>query len=1204
MDSLFTGAPTRRPTVNLGGLSAANSHHDLVLQARQQRIQRERDRAKLDAALRIQAFYRGRAAAHGTRQRWRQQYDALVPAATSPASASAPPPDPATALDASRRLALAFSAGNRLDQRRLAHWCRFILRPGQGQPDKQPLLFALFRPEYDPDHSWPTLARMLAALLFAEATAFPSLPQSPLFLEVTKMLCDPANYVRYKVAPAIAPPHAVLAFLFEQRDLYPRIAQLIKSIPDEQRTHPTLAPAIALALLPFRAFPAPSAPSSTSTSTSLPASTPERSAALLALAVSLLSLPNLLTTRLAPAQRALFLSPPVSAPAPAANIAPFPLWDLVATLASAPAAAQLGALSPAERAHLLAALAELALSGDAPRLAADKGAGLVARDVSNWCRVVSGLMRGLPKGAFEPVEEETSVGRAPREDGAREMDGDEDDEDDEDEHEDPRAVARARRALGQAAAGDGDDDDGDTPMATTTTAAVLDPSTRTSLQRLASREHLVALLAWSNRFSSSTRPALATLLVTLLSHLPSSPSPRGGVAAPGLRDEALHVLLYAPSASGLVRELYRAHLRAGPLARALTAARERTSAVLAALGDSADSGEWSVLLLVVELYSRCLVTLGDDEFYASASAAAGGGAAARGQGRNPLSLDEVVGLSALARNVAFAMYWSEDGSGGGGARERGEVGGTGCGWEWVRGVMTRFLQQVHARDSRRQFTPEGHWLMTSQFDLKSFVQTAVYVLPLFLADATTDAISAQTSYEDERLEAEGDLDASAATSGPDGDADMRDTRPSRTRSTAAAASKRQLALISPRLGVLNHIPFVVPFDTRVAIFRQFVASDFARLGLGEGAAAGFGGPRSRHRAVVRRTRLAEDAYAHLNGLGAELKKRIEITFIDEHGMEESGIDGGGLFKELLTSLSKEVFDTDRGLWLATSEQELYPNPHAYAKQPDQLAWFTFIGRVLGKAMYQGILVNVKFAAFFLSKWLGRQSYLDDLASLDPELYQGLLKLKNYPGNVEEDLSLNFTISDEDFGVSRTIDLIPRGSEIPVTNENRMQYIVLVSNYRLNVQIAPQCRAFFAGLSEIINERWLRLFSQSELAVLVGGTEEAIDIDDLRRNTVYSGWDAEENTPTIQHFWDVVRSFDKTERAKLVRFVTACERPPLLGFAQLNPLFAIRKAGDDESRLPTSATCVNLLKLPEYSDRESLRQKLLYAINSGAGFDLS
>lgn len=67
------------------------------------------------------------------------------------------------------------------------------------------------------------------------------------------------------------------------------------------------------------------------------------------------------------------------------------------------------------------------------------------------------------------------------------------------------------------------------------------------------------------------------------------------------------------------------------------------------------------------------------------------------------------------------------------------------------------------------------------------------------------------------------------------------------------------------------------------------------------------------------------------------------------------------------SLSKEVFDTNRGLWLATSEQELYPNPHGYAKESNQLSWFKFIGRILGKALYQGILVNVKFADFFLAK---------------------------------------------------------------------------------------------------------------------------------------------------------------------------------------------------------------------------------------------
>jgi len=32
-----------------------------------------------------------------------------------------------------------------------------------------------------------------------------------------------------------------------------------------------------------------------------------------------------------------------------------------------------------------------------------------------------------------------------------------------------------------------------------------------------------------------------------------------------------------------------------------------------------------------------------------------------------------------------------------------------------------------------------------------------------------------------------------------------------------------------------------------------------------------------------------------------------------------------------------------------------------------LSWYRFIGRILGKAMYEGILVDVAFAGFFLAK---------------------------------------------------------------------------------------------------------------------------------------------------------------------------------------------------------------------------------------------
>jgi ubiquitin-protein ligase E3 C len=122
--------------------------------------------------------------------------------------------------------------------------------------------------------------------------------------------------------------------------------------------------------------------------------------------------------------------------------------------------------------------------------------------------------------------------------------------------------------------------------------------------------------------------------------------------------------------------------------------------------------------------------------------------------------------------------------------------------------------------------------------------------------------------------------------------------------------------------------------------------------------------------------------------------------------------------------------------------------------------------------------------------------------------------------------------------------------------------------------------------------------------LAGGVDRPIDVADLQRNTVYGGWEGEEAHPTIRAFWRVVNSFDATQRSKLVKFVTSCARPPLLGFSELNPKFAVRNGGTDETRLPTASTCVCLLKLPAYSDEQNLKDKLLYAINSEAGFDLS
>lgn len=130
-----------------------------------------------------------------------------------------------------------------------------------------------------------------------------------------------------------------------------------------------------------------------------------------------------------------------------------------------------------------------------------------------------------------------------------------------------------------------------------------------------------------------------------------------------------------------------------------------------------------------------------------------------------------------------------------------------------------------------------------------------------------------------------------------------------------------------------------------------------------------------------------------------------------------------------------------------------------------------------------------------------------------------------------------------------------------------------------------------------------MFSPTEIQTLISGAEASVDVSDLRRNTIYSGGLTEKH-PTVEMFWDVVREMDDEERHAMVKFVTSCRRPPLFGFAQLNPKFCIHGAGEIEDRLPTASTCMNLLKLPIFKSREVLKEKLMYAIKSGAGFELS
>jgi E3 ubiquitin-protein ligase HUWE1 len=108
----------------------------------------------------------------------------------------------------------------------------------------------------------------------------------------------------------------------------------------------------------------------------------------------------------------------------------------------------------------------------------------------------------------------------------------------------------------------------------------------------------------------------------------------------------------------------------------------------------------------------------------------------------------------------------------------------------------------------------------------------------------------------------------------------------------------------------------------------------------------------------------------------------------------------------------------------------------------------------------------------------------------------------------------------------------------------------------------------------------------------------------------SGYPFTADSPLVQWFWAYVRRLPSDSLALLLKFCTGCSSVPPAGFWHLygysgEQTFSISLVGPGDSRLPTASTCFNQLKLPEYSDAQTLEEKLHIALHYGSeGFTFS
>ncbi|EGD73425.1 hypothetical protein PTSG_12263 [Salpingoeca rosetta] len=352
---------------------------------------------------------------------------------------------------------------------------------------------------------------------------------------------------------------------------------------------------------------------------------------------------------------------------------------------------------------------------------------------------------------------------------------------------------------------------------------------------------------------------------------------------------------------------------------------------------------------------------------------------------------------------------------------------------------------------------------------------------------------------------------------------------------------------------------------------------------------------------VSRDNIFEDSFRIIMRMTPpQLRARLNIAFFGE-----DALDYGGVAREWFFLLSKQMLNPYYGLFQYSSSDaqllEISPNSSI---NPDHLSYFKFIGRVLGLAVCHGHYVDGAFVMSLYKLLLGKDVGLSDMEVVDETFFNSLRwMLKN---NITGVLFNTFEDEFEAFGMLETVELKPGGSSIPVTEENKREYVQLIVHHRLLRGIEEQVQALREGFNDIVPPAWLEMFDERELELILCGLGN-IDVKDWADNAEYRHCDSSHQV--VKWFWQIVESFDAEMRARVLQFVTGTSRVPVTGFRDLRGSQGPKKftieivPSASCTSLPKAHTCFNRIDLPLYQTFDDMETKLLQAVENSIGFGI-
>ncbi|KZT25275.1 hypothetical protein NEOLEDRAFT_377486 [Neolentinus lepideus HHB14362 ss-1] len=432
-----------------------------------------------------------------------------------------------------------------------------------------------------------------------------------------------------------------------------------------------------------------------------------------------------------------------------------------------------------------------------------------------------------------------------------------------------------------------------------------------------------------------------------------------------------------------------------------------------------------------------------------------------------------------------------------------------------------------------------------------------------------------------------------------------------------------------------HFPFLFPFATRYN-FLQSTSFGYARLILkwqtqqsrGQDSSRrddsiAFLGRLQRQKVRISRKHILESAVKVFELYGSS-SSILEVEYFEEVGT------GLGPTLEFYSLVSKEFARRDLKIW----RDEDQSNPGTYVHHPSGLFpapispedivndggqkrthIFRVIGQFVAKAMLDSRIIDLSFNKVFIKLVLGEHVPLtiETLKHVDVEMAKSLVKLRSLATNASkklveesvsiEDLALDFTVPGYD------IALCPGGRDIAVTSDNVEEYITHVIDAIIGKGVQPQAKALREGFSKVFPISDLQAFSADELVILFGNSDEDWSIETLNEALKADhGFNVESRA--IRNLLEIMSEFDVSTRREYLQFITGSPKLPIGGFRGLNPpLTVVRKPHEApltaDDYLPSVMTCVNYLKLPDYTTKAVMREKLLIAMREGVGsFHLS